>query len=221
MAMRCKVCESDALPTINRIIAEGKTANRKIAVDYELSESSVWRHAKDHVPALLQAAIQRREATQVKQAVAATDRVTEQQTAVADEFLEDIQYSKRYAKLGVERCMATSTDPETGEAKPAPVEEFRLAPGFLASLDRANTLLGQATGRLNAAPTSVTHNHLSVIMPRAVEQQPTLRDKVDLQLTDCIDVNAIEPQAGDSSVPAIEPGEPPAEVSQSDSDTDV
>lgn len=182
---RCTVCDHDGVVSINRLIAEGKTSNRQIAIQFELSQAAVHRHGRDHVPATLRAAIKRREQAEGKAVVAIADRVADQKTAVADEFLDDIEYSKRMAKAGVERCMTGVIDPETELVTPTPIDEFRLAPGFLASLDRANALLGQATGRLNQAPQITGGIHLSVILPRAIETAPQqLPDQANQQVID-------------------------------------
>ena len=175
---RCTVCDCESRVVIDKMLAEGNQSYRNVAKQFGINPNAVWNHATKHLSKVLEAAIERKQQREAKSVVAVAEQATEARNAVADEFLEDIQYSKRFAKLGVERCMSTSPDPETGETKPAPIEEFRLAPGFLASLDRANTLLGQATGRLNQAAPTTVHNHLSVVIPRAVEQQPAIEAQV-------------------------------------------
>ena len=183
---RCTVCDHAEIALINRIIAEGKTSDRIIANRYYLTQAAVFRHRQRHVPAYLERAIERKAAKESKSLADTVERAEALKAVVIDEFLDDIQYSKRMSKAGVERCMVGIIDPETEELKPTPLEEFRLAPGFLASFDRANTLLGQATGRLNQAPASITQNFLSVSIPRIVDQLPPAD-------ADVLDIKAIEP----------------------------
>ena len=193
---RCTVCDHEAIVTINRLIAENRVSKSGIARDYAVSEDSVDRHAKNHIPAILSRAVERKQQKLADSMTAVVERATATQTAVADEFLEDIQYSKRFAKLGVERCMSGTVDPGSGEVAKTPIEEFRLAPGFLASLDRANSLLGQATGRLSQASAGSSSVNLVVVMPRAIDAAPH-----SLPPGDVVDVQAI-------SEPPTEPSEP-------------
>jgi len=62
MPRRCTVCSHPQVATINQAIVEAKPL-RRIAADHSVSESAMNRHAKEHVPATLSAAVEAAEVT--------------------------------------------------------------------------------------------------------------------------------------------------------------
>jgi len=57
MPRRCTVCESERLDEINRMLVEGRTSRRGLASIFDLSEAAIRRHAANHLPGALAAAV--------------------------------------------------------------------------------------------------------------------------------------------------------------------
>lgn len=57
MPRRCTICESERLDEIDRMLVEGKKSFRRIASISDVSEASVRRHAANHLPEALAAAV--------------------------------------------------------------------------------------------------------------------------------------------------------------------
>lgn len=60
MPMACSVCNHSDRPAIDKALATGQ-AKRRIAADYELSESAVHRHFDEHLPARIVKAQERQD----------------------------------------------------------------------------------------------------------------------------------------------------------------
>lgn len=58
MPRRCTVCADHRRPEVDRLIAAGNVPVRRIAAQYGFAQSSLRRHAEDHVPAAMAEAAQ-------------------------------------------------------------------------------------------------------------------------------------------------------------------
>lgn len=72
MPQVCTICSHEDRREIDRALVGG-TAKRRIAADFSVSESAVWRHFREHLPELLSRAYEA------------------EQTAEADKLLTDIR----------------------------------------------------------------------------------------------------------------------------------
>lgn len=204
MGMSCSVCDHPQRQAIDSLIAVGIPSQRVIARQFDLHQGAIDRHKRNgHLGKRLTKAIEKKEEK-------ADDIFMERHEHLYREALQYIEDAKGAVKM---QKVTAEVETENGITLQDRYERFRDVSAMAPAIGAATALqrvLGDATARFSSQAAATVHNHLSVIMPR-VDQQATLRDKVDLQLTDCIDVNATCSQAGDGAVAAIEPGEPPAE----------
>lgn len=163
MALRCTVCDHPKIVEINETII-GKSGTgpgqpgqiRDIADKYRLSKSAVSRHKLDCLPRVIQRAAQRQ--------VAKTD----------DQFIEAIQMLMQESAQYVTDAHGAVKVQQVGKGEYKEYRDVGAMAGAINAARSVTELLGHATGRLNqAGPAAGGNVYLSVILPRALEQQPS------------------------------------------------
>lgn len=183
---KCTVCDHPELTRIDSLLLERNVSKRSIAIQFGLAPMSLVRHSKTHLPAKIQRAVARKEAKE-------GDLFMERHEHLYREALQYIEDAKGAVKM---QKVTAEVETESGITLQDRYERFRDVGAMAPALGAATALqrvLGDATQRFSQATTGAGVNvHLSVIMPRAVEQQPAIAQG------EVIDVPAIEVAKPDS-----------------------
>lgn len=207
----CTVCSHPQRESIDKLLAAGTISRRTIANQFGISDGAVQRHKTNHFGRQVARAVAKREAKQA-------DVFMERHEHLYREALQYIEDAKGAVKM---QKVTAEVETDDGIKLQDRYERFRDVSAMAPAIGAATALqrvLGDATARFSSQAAATVHNHLSVIMPRAVEQQPALCDKVDSLTLDIATVSATSSPLGDQpalgdviEVAAIEPGEPPKE----------
>lgn len=180
---KCTVCDHSDRARIDSLLADASISKRSVSIQFGLTPAAVLRHANSHLQAKIKAAVARREAKE-------GDIFMERHEHLYREALQYIEDAKGAVKM---QKVTAEVETESGITLQDRYERFRDVGAMAPALGAATALqrvLGDATARFSQPAATTVHNHLSVIMPRQVEQQPAIA------------------QGEVIDVPAIEPGEP-------------
>ncbi len=155
MGLRCCVCDHLKIVEINKGLADGSLSIRDVEGRYKLPRSSVGRHAKDHLPAVVERAAARQRAIK------------------DDQFMDAIQLLMRESQQYVADAHGAVKVQCVGKNE---YKEYRDVGAMAAAINSAKgvtELLGNATGRLaNVAAGVTVNNYLAVAMPRPEDTAP-------------------------------------------------
>lgn len=166
---RCSICDHDGVTAINSLLASATLSNRRIAAQYGFTERAVRNHKDHHLSAKIVRAAEKLEEK-------ASDRFMNHVNFLVDESRQLVIDAKTAEKVVL-----------TGKDQYERMRDIgAMAPAINAAA-KVGELYGNATGQLNQGAASPVNVHLSVILPRAVEQQPAIAQG------EVIDVAAIEP----------------------------
>ena len=154
--MRCKVCGHPDRGVVDRLLAAGSVSVRSIAIQFNLSKSSLLRHQSSHILKAIERQIQRRR--------------QRDEEVLADVWGQRLHETYESARRGLARAEADD-------------ERWTNAIGFLSQMNKAVETGMKMTGQIEGGrgTTNVTIEQL-VVLPHSALPTPVAMDETVIDL---------------------------------------